>query len=103
MQLLMCLELSHEGFSKNLRKLPLLEELEISHNKQLSNDSLEIVGQCCPLLKSLKYTRDPLDNLEMNDVAFAIAKTMHGLHHLKISGDELTDDGVLAIIDGALF
>lgn len=51
-------------------------------------------------MKSLKYRRHPLDDIEMNDVAFAIAKTMPGLHHLKISGDELTNDGVLAILDG---
>jgi len=100
MQLSCCRGLSHEGFNETLRKLPLLEELEISQNKQLSNDSLEIVGQCCPLLKSLKYSRHPLDDIEMNDVAFAIAKTMPGLHHLKISGDELSNDGVLAVLDG---
>lgn len=100
MQLLMCRGLSHEGFSETLRKLSLLEELEISQNKQLSNDSLEIVGQCCPLLKSLKYCRHPLDKIEMNDAAFAIAKTMPGLHYLEISLDELTNDGVLAILDG---
>ncbi|RHN40321.1 putative F-box domain, leucine-rich repeat domain, L domain-containing protein [Medicago truncatula] len=92
--------LSHEGFSETLRKLPLLEELEISQNKQLSNDSLEIVGQCCPLLKSLKYCRHPLDNIEMNDAAFGIAKIMPGLHYLKMSLDELTNDDVLAILDG---
>jgi hypothetical protein len=50
-------------------------------------------------LKSLKYGGIVVDN-KGNDVSFAIAKTMPGLHHLKISGDMPTDDGLLAILDG---
>jgi F-box/leucine-rich repeat protein 2/20 len=34
------------------------------------------------------------------DDAFAIAKTMPGLRHLHLYGNELSNDGLLAILDG---
>jgi F-box/leucine-rich repeat protein 2/20 len=86
-------------------RLPLLEELDISYNKKLSKDSIDVVGRCCPLLKSLKYAKcyyhyDDDEYIDRNDEAFAIAETMPGLHHLSISGTVLDYNGVLAILDG---
>jgi F-box/leucine-rich repeat protein 2/20 len=88
-------------------RLPLLEELEISNNKQLSKDSIDVVGRCCPLLKSLKYGKildpyyiDYYAYIHRNEEAFAIAETMPGLHHLTIFGTVLGHNGVLAILDG---
>ncbi|PRQ27963.1 putative leucine-rich repeat domain, L domain-containing protein [Rosa chinensis] len=33
-------------------------------------------------------------------VTFAIAGTMHGLHHLMLLGNEMTNEGLCAILDG---
>jgi len=82
-----------------VKKLPLLEKLDISFSNNLSEDSIEVVGRHCPRLNSLKYGGIVVDN-NGNDVSFSIAKTMPGLRHLKISGDMPTDDGLLAIFDG---
>lgn len=95
-----CERLSDKGFREVVQKLPFLKELDISNNNQLSKESIEIVGRCCPLLKSLKYGRLAEGSDRINDEAFAIAKTMPRLQHLKISGNELSNDGVLAILDG---
>lgn len=105
MRIVECEELSYKGFSEAVKKLPLLEELEIAFNQHLSNkDSLEVVGQYCPLLKSLKYEKitDEDDDFDIEDEAFAfsVAETMSGLRRLKISSNVLTTDGVLAILDG---
>lgn len=95
-----CARLSERGFIEAVKKLSQLEELELSHNLQLSNDFLEVVGRSCPLLKSLKYSLPPSDYIEQDVCLFAIAKTMPGLLHLKISGDMPGDGGIQAILDG---
>ncbi|KEH34613.1 putative F-box/LRR-repeat protein 23 [Medicago truncatula] len=95
-----CARLSERGFIEAVKKLSQLEEIELSHNLQLSNDSLEVVGRCCPLLKSLKYSLLPSDYIGQDVCSFAIAKTMPRLLHLKISGDMPGDDGIQAILDG---
>ncbi|WJX38219.1 hypothetical protein P8452_25907 [Trifolium repens] len=103
-----CYKVSEKGFIECVRRLPLIEELDISYNEQLSKDSIDVVGRCCPLLKSLKYGKivDPYyidyddEYIDCNDEAFAIAETMPGLHHLTISGTVLDYHGVLAILDG---
>ncbi|XP_058746258.1 putative F-box/LRR-repeat protein 23 [Vicia villosa] len=101
-RLVECQGLSEEGFINAVKKLPLLEELAVSlDNQSLSMDCLEIVGRHCARLKSLRYCSNSRDSFDLDDEAFAIAKTMPGLHHLKLSGDlELTQHGVLAILDG---
>lgn len=97
MQLVDCGALSDIAFREYVMRLQLLEELEISFNNNLSPYSVEVVGRCCRLLKWLKYTGVVIDN-KGNDVSFAIAKSMTGLHHLKIY-----DDGVLSILDSRVF
>ena len=73
-------------------KLPLLEELDITLGP-LSKESLEAVGRCCPLLKSIKwnqqwYTACGLSQIKCNEEAVAIAKNMPELCHL--SSNHLT-------------
>ncbi|XP_058759928.1 putative F-box/LRR-repeat protein 23 [Vicia villosa] len=100
MRLIDCGALSDIAFCESVMRLQHLEELEISFNNGLSKyDSLELVGRGCRLLKSLKYTGVVVDN-KGNDVLFSIAKSMPGLHRLKISGDMPTDDGVVSVLDG---
>lgn len=100
MRLVNCLGITEKGLIEVIEKLPLLEDLEISSGN-LSKDSIEVIGRCCPLLKSLKYSRAFRSYVKCDDdEAFAIAKTMPGLCHLNISGNELTNVGLVAILDG---
>ncbi|XP_058752624.1 F-box protein SKIP19-like [Vicia villosa] len=97
-RLIICEYLSDKGFIEAVKKLPLIVELDISHNIHISKDSLEVVGCCCPLLKSLTYGGNMFYN--KNVEAFAIAKTMPGLCSLTISGVALDSIGVVAILNG---
>jgi hypothetical protein len=45
--------MSKEGLYEALKKLPLLEELDILNCHLLHFVSFEVIGQCCPLLKLL--------------------------------------------------
>ncbi|XP_045809961.1 putative F-box/LRR-repeat protein 23 [Trifolium pratense] len=104
MRLVYCRRISDEGLSLAVRNLPLLEEVDISFN-MLNEDSLEALGRCCPRLKSLTFARMLCEHFgygseNIGAFAFAIAKTMPRLLHLKISGNVLSNDGVLAILDG---
>ncbi|KAM1054203.1 hypothetical protein ACFX13_001647 [Malus domestica] len=81
-------------------KLPLLEHLEISLYHGLSRESLQVVGRSCPLLKSFKLNKTWYGGeIGCNDDALAIAGTMHGLQHLQIIGNLLTDGGLRKILD----
>lgn len=81
-------------------KFPLLEELHISFCDNISKDSLEVIGRCCPLLKSLKFLKMHCGGLKCDKEAFAIAKTMPKLRHLDIYCNALTNVGLIAILDG---
>lgn len=98
-----CPFISDEGLRYVAKKLPLLEELDISYTF-LSKESIEAIGQGCPLLKVLKVQMiafNIVKNIVFADVeAFAIAKSMPELRHLYIFGIRLTDKGLLAILDG---
>ncbi|CAJ2640737.1 unnamed protein product [Trifolium pratense] len=98
-----CFEISDKGFIEAVRKLPQLEEVNISKCSNLSKDSLEVLGRSCPLLKSLKFTREQLYRFILpadDNEAHIIAETMSNLTHLDIKGNRLTDTGLLAILDG---
>jgi len=99
MQLIKCRNILHKQISEVANKFPLLEELDISFSN-LSKDSLEVIGRSCPLLKSLKFSRMFCEDIELNDDAFAIAKTMPKLRHLSMFGNLLTNFGLHAILDG---
>jgi hypothetical protein len=51
-------------------------------------------------LKSLKFSPCFEEKNKCDDIAFAIAKTMSMLRHLTILNDGVTNDGLLAILDG---
>ncbi|KEH34672.1 F-box/LRR protein [Medicago truncatula] len=98
-QLTKCRNILHKQFSEVANKFPLLEELDISFSN-LCKDSLEVIGRSCPLLKSIKFSRMFSKDIELNDDAFAIAKTMTKLRHLSMFGNLLTNVGLHAILDG---
>ncbi|XP_061365782.1 putative F-box/LRR-repeat protein 23 [Gastrolobium bilobum] len=88
--------ISDRVLSEVAKKLPMLEELDISFC-YIRKDGLQAIGQCCPLLKSLKFNAATYDS---DEEAFAIARTMPQLSHLELSGNKLTNVGLLAILDG---
>ncbi|WZZ84451.1 hypothetical protein YC2023_113030 [Brassica napus] len=83
-----------------IAKLPLLEELEVSYCS-LSGESLKLVGQSLPNLKTLKLNLIGLlrPRYESDIDALAIAETMHGLRFLQLFGNILTNGGLNAILD----
>ncbi|KAB1222722.1 F-box protein SKIP19 [Morella rubra] len=101
LRLVCCYSISDEGLSEAAEKLPLLEELDFSYCS-LSKESLEAVGRCCPLLKSLKFNNQGYrrPRMECDEDALAIAGSMPELRHLQLFGNKLTDDGLLAILGG---
>ncbi|CAF1889646.1 unnamed protein product [Brassica napus] len=101
--LALCSQITNNGLTEALMKLPLLEELDVSFST-LSGDSLRVVGQSCPNLKTFKLNclGDIRTANEGDDDALAIAETMPGLHNLQLFGNKLTDAGLNAIIDHCL-
>lgn len=98
-----CYEISEEGFSEAVRKLPLLEKLVISDNR-LTEVSIAVLGRSCPLLKSLKFSRLGVYAAKpSDDLALVIADTMTNLRHLDIKVNNLTYVGLLAILDKCPF
>ncbi|KAL9321011.1 hypothetical protein ACSQ67_012850 [Phaseolus vulgaris] len=101
LRLACCYQISDKGLCDVAKKLSQLEELDMS-TSNFTKDSLEAIGRCCPLLKSLKFNMQCYGRsyVECDEEAFAIAKTMPGLRHLQLFGNNLTNDGLLAILDG---
>lgn len=87
-----CTRYTAKGFREFVEKLPMLEELDISYN-HFSKESFEAIGRFCPLLKSLKFDSSYVET-------FYVAKTMSGLRRIEIFRCWLTDDQLLAILDG---
>ncbi|KAL0746399.1 hypothetical protein Bca101_028401 [Brassica carinata] len=96
------IEIWHFGLTEAIVKLPLLEELEVSYCS-LSVESLKVVGQSLPNLKTLKlnriYRRFPCRPYVSDDDALAIAETMPRLSHLQLFANKLTNAGLNAILD----
>lgn len=101
LRLVSCYNISDQGFCEAIKGFPLLEELELSYCS-LSQEALEAVGSLCPLLRSFKLNNrgHRCPKIECDDDAKAIAENMHGLRHLQLFGNELTNVGLQAILDG---
>ncbi|XP_058733356.1 putative F-box/LRR-repeat protein 23 [Vicia villosa] len=96
-----CYNISTVAFNEVVKNLQFLEELDICHCLNQIPDFYEFIGQSCPLLKSLKFSPTTyVVEDKYDDVAFAIAKTMPMLRHLTILNNGLTNNGLLAILDG---
>ncbi|CAA7046995.1 unnamed protein product [Microthlaspi erraticum] len=93
--------ITRQALVEALVKLPLLEELELSQCS-LAEESLKVVCQSCPNLKTLKLNKfgHRADLGIVSDVvALAISETMRGLVHLQLVGNYLTNSGLNAILD----
>ncbi|CAH8358371.1 unnamed protein product [Eruca vesicaria subsp. sativa] len=100
LRLAICSLTTTDGLTEAIVKIPLLEELEVSYCS-LSAESLKVVGQSCPNLKTLKLNREAFSRFHYvsDDDALAIAETMPRLSHLQLFGNKLSDAGLNAILD----
>lgn len=90
-----------------MNKQSFLEELEFWHCSELREDSFGHIGGSCQFLKSFKFSPCAeavrvRDN-KCDDIAVTIGKTMSNLRHLTILNNELTNNGLQAILDGCPF
>ena len=101
LRVLQCDNITDEAWCEVAKKLPWLEELDISIC-HVSKVTLEAIGRNCSLLKSLKFNLEAFrhPHIEYDDEALAIAQTMPELRHLHLLGNKLTNAGLLAILDG---
>ncbi|GAU22405.1 hypothetical protein TSUD_122910 [Trifolium subterraneum] len=97
LRLVDCGEISDTGLIEAAKQLPLLEELDILFS-YFSKDALEVIGHCCPLLKSLKWSNE-FNFWYVEVEPFSFIKTMPQLRHLELCSDLLTNDELLAILD----
>lgn len=83
------------------KKIPHLEELDISIS-DLSHESLKAIGQCYPRLKTFKFNikSNRYPHIKQDHEAFDIVQFMPELRHLQLFGNKMTNDGLLAIING---
>ncbi|KAG6691937.1 hypothetical protein I3842_10G086800, partial [Carya illinoinensis] len=98
-----CFKISDKELSEIAANIPLLEELEISYCRLITENFLKVVGHNCSHSKSLKLRREvwgdgPFE--ECDRWAVAIAKNMLGLVRLQPDGNSLTNDGVQVILKG---
>ncbi|XP_075108889.1 putative F-box/LRR-repeat protein 23 [Nicotiana tabacum] len=102
-----CYGMVCEGLVEAFPKLPLLEELSLTHT-DITTERIEALGYSCPRLKSFKlnnscymgtgYYSDGEDG--RNEEALAIARNLPALHHLQLICNSMTNEGLQAILDG---
>lgn len=96
-----------ESWCELFKKLPLLEELSLV-STDISKEAIAYAGQYCPMLRSYKFVktgwrRDKIGLTEImcfDEEAIAIAKNMTQLRHLQLIGNNMTNKGLQAILDG---
>ncbi|KAK1391436.1 hypothetical protein POM88_010492 [Heracleum sosnowskyi] len=96
-----CNDITSKGLSEMLKELPMLEELHLEH-MHVSKQAIEVAGRCYPRLKSFKLNYDGYRHLYAglgDQNALPIAENLRGLHHLQLIGNNITIDGLLAIIE----
>ncbi|KAJ4980345.1 hypothetical protein NE237_031182 [Protea cynaroides] len=96
-----CIYATDNGMIEVVKKLPLLEELDLSYC-QFSKKVIEAIGQFCPRLKSFKLNRRGgwRSYKEYDEEALAIAENMPELRYLQLFRNKLTNEGLRAILDG---
>ncbi|RCV29700.1 hypothetical protein SETIT_6G033200v2 [Setaria italica] len=112
LRLISCNYVSNEGFTEPVKKLPLLEDLEVSLCDNVGgyyacgsdrrSDVFEVVGEVCPKLKHFRRSNKLFDVRvwwNKDDDVQGIA-TMHGLRSLQLFGHALTNEGLETILDG---
>ncbi|XP_047309297.1 putative F-box/LRR-repeat protein 23 [Impatiens glandulifera] len=102
LRLVACWDISDEGLSEAVKKLSSLEELHIYYGN-ITDEGLELVGRHCPGLRSLTFNQQGMfsrdESKSGNDEAFAIARSMPELCHLSLFGNQMSNNGLQAILD----
>ncbi|GJM91022.1 hypothetical protein PR202_ga07357 [Eleusine coracana subsp. coracana] len=105
LQLSLCHMVSNEGFSEAIKGFSELEELDITFCS-LYGSVCEAIGKACPQLKCFRLNErwtilhsEYLDGLDDDTEALGIASTMPGLQDLQLIGNNITNDGLMAILD----
>ncbi|KAF5182149.1 F-box protein skip19 [Thalictrum thalictroides] len=100
LRLLFCDQVSITGLIEFVRKVPLLEELELCHSP-CSGELIEELGRSCLQLKCFKLSCIAFRfmRVESDEEAFAIAEDMTQLRRLQLFGNKLTNNGLEAILD----
>ncbi|XP_060179306.1 F-box protein SKIP19-like [Lycium barbarum] len=102
-----CYRRVYKGFDAVAHKLPLLEELSLTHTT-ITPKAIEALGGSCLKLKSFElnnsfkedFIDDSDEEYERNKEARAIAKSMPALHHLQLIGNCMSNKGLEAILTG---
>lgn len=79
-----------------------MEELSLI-STDISKEAIAYAGQYCPMLRSYKFNKRGWrhDNIGHTDEeAIAVAKNMTQLRHLQLIGNNITNKGLQAILDG---
>ncbi|XP_009600335.2 F-box protein SKIP19-like [Nicotiana tabacum] len=97
-------EISDGGLAAVAKNFPLLEELHI-YLAVISKADIEAIGCSCLQLKSFTLNNIGFRGFRssyyyVNDEALAIAGNMPELRHLALFGNDLTNEGLCAILDG---
>ncbi|PIA26141.1 hypothetical protein AQUCO_09700009v1 [Aquilegia coerulea] len=93
---------SLNGFFEIIKRLPLLEELDVG-NGFYTCHQFEVISFFCPKLKHLRveyYCGSPYEPRDYDEHAFAIAKNMPHLHSLHLIRSAMTNKGLQAIQEG---
>ncbi|CAM0911028.1 unnamed protein product [Alopecurus aequalis] len=111
LRLISCCGVSLDGFAELIGWFPLLEELELSQcpelvfQGQLRHEVYEILEQACPQLKHFRLNKQYFDQFDgqrwiagkdMNSQGIA---TMHELRSLQLFANDLTNEGLAAILE----
>ncbi|TVT99942.1 hypothetical protein EJB05_54657 [Eragrostis curvula] len=107
LQLSLCDNVSNEGFAEAIKGFPQLEELDITFCS-LYGSVCETAGKACPQLKCFRLNERwtilqseyaAYEGMDDDTEALGIASTMPGLRELQLIGNNLTYDGLVAILD----
>lgn len=102
LQLVFSYDITGDGLIQAIKNFPLLEELCLYYTSIDAKD-IEAIGRSCPQLKSFKlnnrWYRQPYD-VVCDMEAQAIAQSMPELRHLQLFGNQMTNEGLQAILDG---
>jgi hypothetical protein len=104
LRLISCDDVSNEGFAEAIKKLNLLEELELSLSSNVfGQEVFETVGKSCSQLKRFRLSEHSFycfEDVDYNKDCEALGiATMTGLRSLQIFGNNLTNVGLTAILD----
>nr|CAB3446703.1 unnamed protein product [Digitaria exilis] len=107
LQLSLCHRVSNEGFAEAISCLPQLEELDVTFCS-LHGSVCDTIGRACRELKCFRLNERwsilqsefaPYEGMDDDTEALGIANTMPGLQNLQLIGNNLTNDGLMAILD----